>query len=314
MPTILTHILMIKKDKEVTTTWHLFRKKCINCQATNQPLPKTPTTSFSSVSWSRLGHSMSTQPISAAVPAGVSKRLGVWLLSNSCEHPISQVHQKGTGRNYRAKCKWYQVEANMTWDEPWNLTWQRPVVRCRRSSSRFFLHLWCCGILSCDSLSSYVLNTWKSFFRFCNHMLRGIDTRITADCPKATLGNEKQQGKQARKQPRVALPAQNDSEKSRAQSPHQASHSRVCIDMKPCSFQTLCVDLCFPWPQTKVQTEKHWHHTPPSQEGLLEVWGPLMDLLWSINIWIYTHIIYINTLIFGKFLRSLGSSPGHNGW
>lgn len=154
MPTILTHILMIKKDKEVTTTWHLFRKKCINCQATNQPLPKTPTTSFSSVSWSRLGHSMSTQPISAAVPAGVSKRLGVWLLSNSCEHPISQVHQKGTGRNYRAKCKWYQVEANMTWDEPWNLTWQRPVVRCRRSSSRFFLHLWCCGILSCDSLST----------------------------------------------------------------------------------------------------------------------------------------------------------------
>ena len=154
MPTILTHILMTQKDKEVTTTWHLFWKKCINCQATNQPLPKTPTKSFSSVSWSRLGHSMSTQPISAAVPAGVSKRLGVWLLSNSCEHPISQVHQKGTGRNYRAKCKWYQAEANMTWDEPWNLTWQRPVVRCRRSSSRFFLHLWCCGILSCDSLST----------------------------------------------------------------------------------------------------------------------------------------------------------------
>ena len=100
MPTILTHILMTQKDKEVTTTWHLFWKKCINCQATNQPLPKTPTKSISSVSWSRLGHSMSTQPISAAVPAGVSKRLGVWLLSNSCEHPWHETnheiwHDKG---------------------------------------------------------------------------------------------------------------------------------------------------------------------------------------------------------------------------
>ena len=129
MPTILTHILMTQKDKEVTTTWHLFWKKCINCQATNQPLPKTPTKSFSSVSWSRLGHSMSTQPISAAVPAGVSKRLGVWLLSKQLRNIRSAKYIKralaGTIVQSASGIKWRQ-----TWHETNHEIWHDKGLWC----------------------------------------------------------------------------------------------------------------------------------------------------------------------------------------